>query len=210
MIRVFIVAASAFARAGLQSVLGSLGMDVAGAAETLESFAAQVGDREPDVLLIEASGEQFETLMNSLTTSEIGAELPILLISDDNENRKITAALRAGVRAILPSDTSSGQLAASIEAVTAGLVVMLPSEVEALFPATAAAVSPPLAEPLTRREREILQMLAAGLGNKEIAVRCAISEHTVKFHVASILGKLGVSSRTEAVTVGIRRGIVLL
>jgi DNA-binding NarL/FixJ family response regulator len=53
-------------------------------------------------------------------------------------------------------------------------------------------------------------MLAAGLANKGIAARLSISEHTVKFHVASILGKLGVSSRTEAVTVGIRRGLVML
>jgi len=67
-----------------------------------------------------------------------------------------------------------------------------------------------LLEPLTKREREVLQMLAGGLANKEIAARLAISDHTVKFHVASILGKLGVSTRTEAVSVGIRRGLVLL
>jgi DNA-binding NarL/FixJ family response regulator len=67
-----------------------------------------------------------------------------------------------------------------------------------------------LAEPLTRREREVIQMLASGLGNKEIAARLNISDHTVKFHVASILGKLGAASRTEAVSLGIRRGLVLL
>jgi DNA-binding NarL/FixJ family response regulator len=67
-----------------------------------------------------------------------------------------------------------------------------------------------LAEPLTRRENEVLQMLASGLANKEIASRLAISEHTAKFHVASILGKLGAGSRTEAVSLGIRRGLVLL
>jgi len=67
-----------------------------------------------------------------------------------------------------------------------------------------------LAEELTPRESEVLQMLANGLANKEIAARLSISEHTVKFHVASILGKLGAGSRTEAVSLGIRRGIVLL
>ena len=66
-----------------------------------------------------------------------------------------------------------------------------------------------LREALTPRESEVLQMLASGLGNKEIAAKLAISEHTVKFHVASILGKLGASSRTEAVSLGIRRGLVL-
>jgi two-component system, NarL family, response regulator YdfI len=67
-----------------------------------------------------------------------------------------------------------------------------------------------LAESLTRRELEVLQMLAAGLSTKEIAARLNISEHTIKFHVASILGKLGAGSRTEAVSLGIRRGLVLL
>ncbi len=82
----------------------------------------------------------------------------------------------------------------------------------AVLPAPAALSSPTreLPEPLTPREREVLQMISAGLGNKEIAGRLSISEHTVKFHVASILGKLGASSRTEAVSIGIRHGLVLL
>jgi two-component system, NarL family, response regulator YdfI len=67
-----------------------------------------------------------------------------------------------------------------------------------------------LAEELTPREIKVLQMLANGWANKEIAARLSISEHTVKFHVASIVGKLGAASRTEAVALGIRRGIVLL
>jgi DNA-binding NarL/FixJ family response regulator len=83
---------------------------------------------------------------------------------------------------------------------------------DAIFPAAVPASRPlaELPEPLTRREREVLQMLASGLGNKLIAARLVISEHTVKFHVASILGKLGAGSRTEAVSIGIRRGLVLL
>ena len=81
-----------------------------------------------------------------------------------------------------------------------------------VLPAPAALSSPvrELPEPLTPREREVLQMISAGLGNKEIAGRLSISDHTVKFHVASILGKLGASSRTEAVSNGIRHGLVLL
>jgi DNA-binding NarL/FixJ family response regulator len=67
-----------------------------------------------------------------------------------------------------------------------------------------------LVEALTARELEVLQLLASGLGNKEIASRLQISEHTVKFHVASIMGKLGAASRTEAVTVGIRRGLIMI
>ena len=101
---------------------------------------------------------------------------------------------------------------ATLQAVANGLMVLHPSLANEALPAGSA---PPreldeLAESLTRRELEVLQMLAAGLGNKEIAARLGISEHTVKFHVASILGKLGAGSRTEAVSLGIRRGLVLL
>jgi len=89
---------------------------------------------------------------------------------------------------------------------------MHPVEVDAMFPAAQPASRrlAELAEPLTPRESEVLQMLASGLANKQIAAKLAISEHTVKFHVASILGKLGAGSRTEAVSLGIRRGLVLL
>jgi DNA-binding NarL/FixJ family response regulator len=89
---------------------------------------------------------------------------------------------------------------------------MHPAKVDAMFPAVEPASRPfaELTEPLTPRESEVLQMLASGLGNKEIAARLAISEHTVKFHVAAILGKLGAASRTQAVSLGIRRGLVLL
>ena len=67
-----------------------------------------------------------------------------------------------------------------------------------------------LAEPLTERELEVLGIVAAGLGNKEVAARLEISEHTVKFHVASIMGKLGAGSRTEAVTLAIRQGLIMI
>ena len=80
----------------------------------------------------------------------------------------------------------------------------------AIPPVNAARATEEWTEPLTKREREVLQMLAAGLGNKEIAAKLNISDHTAKFHVGSILGKLGAASRTEAVALGIRRGLVLL
>jgi NarL family two-component system response regulator YdfI len=112
----------------------------------------------------------------------------------------------------LPDDVSRDQLVAAHEAVAAGLIVLHPAEADAMSPAAETASRPlaDLAEPLTSRESEVLQMLASGVANKEIAARLTISEHTVKFHVASILGKLGAGSRTEAVSIGIRRGLVLL
>ena len=105
------------------------------------------------------------------------------------------------------------EIQAAVQAAAAGLVTMEAPAVEALLNANGAAssqASQEPVEPLTPRELEVLQLLAAGLANKEIASRLKISDHTVKFHVASIMGKLGAESRTEAVTVGIRQGLILM
>ena len=212
MIRVFIVAASSLARAGLQSLLGARNVEVAGSIADIESLASQWPDVEADVILVEASGERAEAVMDSLTASQLASEAAIVVVADHAEAKWFAEALRAGVRAVLPSDISPDQLVAALEAAATGLIVIHPAEVDAMFRATEPASRPfvELTEPLTPRESEVLQMLASGLANKEIAARLAISDHTVKFHVASILGKLGAGSRTEAVSLGIRRGLVLL
>jgi NarL family two-component system response regulator YdfI len=212
VIRVFIVAASPLARTGLQSLFGDRDVKVVGGIATFESLAAQFQDVEADVILVEASGEQFESVIESLAASQLASEANIVILSDHSEPRWLAEALRAGVRAVLPTDIAADQLVAALNAAATGLIVMHPAEVDAAFPAAEPASRPlaELAEPLTPRESEVLQMLASGLANKEIAARLTISEHTVKFHVASILGKLGAGSRTEAVSLGIRRGLVLL
>ena len=212
MIRVFIVAASPLSRASLQSLLKARKVEVVGSAPNLESLWDQPPDVEVDIVLVEASGDHFEEMIDSLNQSQLSSEAAIVVLSDRSEPGRLAEALRAGVRAILPGDMSPDQIVAGLEAAAAGLIVLHPAEVDAMFPAaepTSSALAE-LIEPLTPRESEVLQMLASGLANKEIATRLAISEHTVKFHVASILGKLGAASRTEAVTLGIRRGLVLL
>jgi len=212
VIRVFIVAASPLARNGLRNLLAAPDVEIAGSAADFESLIEDWPDVEADVVLVETSGEQYEALINSLAASQMVSKANIVILSDRSEPRLLTEALRAGVRALLPSDISRGQLVAALGGVAAGLIVTHPSEVDAMFPVAERASRPlaELAEPLTSRESEVLQMLASGLANKEIAARLAISEHTVKFHVASILGKLGAGTRTEAVALGIRRGLVLL
>jgi NarL family two-component system response regulator YdfI len=212
VIRVFIVAASPLARAGLQNLISARNVEIVGSAPAFESLAARWPDLEADIVLVEASGEQLDAVIGSLATSQLASEAAIVILADHVEPRQFAEALRAGVRAVLPSDVSLDQLAPALEAAAAGLTVMHPAEVASAFPAAGSASRPlaELAEPLTPRETEVLQMLASGLANKEIAAHLAISEHTVKFHVASILGKLGAGSRTEAVSLGIRRGLVLL
>jgi NarL family two-component system response regulator YdfI len=212
VIRVFIVAASSLARAGLQSLVENRDVKVIGIAPSIESLAGQWSEAEADVVIIEASREQFESVMDSLAASQLASEATIAVLSEFSEPRRFAEALRAGVRVLLPIDISPEQLIPALEAAAAGLTVMHPAEVSALFPAAEpiSRSTASIIEPLTPRESEVLQMLAGGLANKEIATRLVISEHTVKFHVASILGKLGAGTRTEAVSLGIRRGLVLL
>ena len=212
MIRVFIVAASPLIRAGLQSMLADSHVEVAGSAADLETISGQLVDVEPDVVLVEIAADAHEDLLNALENEEIAGEYALIVLSEQPRADWLSKALRAGVRAVLPRDVAPEQLRAALEAAVAGLVVIHASELNAVLPAPAMLSSPipELSEALTPREREVLQMISAGLGNKEIAGRLSISEHTVKFHVASILGKLGASTRTEAVSIGIRHGLVLL
>jgi NarL family two-component system response regulator YdfI len=212
VIRVFIVAASPLARAGLENLLAARGVEVVGSAGSIDSVGSQLLDAEPEVILVDSSGEGAEAALESLTEPDLASEVALVVLADDPVEGSAAQALRAGVRAVLPSDISPSQLVAALQAVAAGLVVLHPTEVGAALPASAPASRPlaELAEPLTRREREVLQMLASGVGNKEIAAQLAISEHTVKFHVTSILGKLGAASRTEAVSLAVRLGLILL
>jgi DNA-binding NarL/FixJ family response regulator len=112
---------------------------------------------------------------------------------------------RAG--AVLSTDASSEQITQAIKSIAAGLMVFDGALMRDGTPETA---DDALSESLTPREHEVLALLADGLGNKGIAHRLDISEYTIKFHIRSILGKLGASSRTEAVSLGLRSGLIEL
>jgi len=213
---VFIVAASPLVRAGLENLLAARQIEVAGSVARFDDFEDHLSEIAADAILIDASGEPLEPFLDALIASGLVSDFAVVLLMDPTLSNGSRAALRAGVRAVLPSDISPDQLIAALRAASSGLLVLhpaqAPSHVNNGFASgsTRSQALDELAEPLTPRESEVLQMLASGLGNKEIAAKLAISEHTVKFHVASILGKLGAASRTEAVTLGIRRGLVLL
>jgi DNA-binding NarL/FixJ family response regulator len=114
---------------------------------------------------------------------------------------------------ILPLEASAEELLAAVRALHEGLLVGSPALVEPLITRLSGREHEelePLPEPLTGRETEVLQLLAQGLGNKGIAAALSISEHTVKFHVSAIYAKLGAASRTEAVRMGVRQGLIVL
>jgi two-component system nitrate/nitrite response regulator NarL len=130
---------------------------------------------------------------------DVGATV---LLSDEDDLLSTLRPLRGGL-ALLPTSASADQILAAIEATAAGLAVIHPDHASSLS-------AGPSDDPLTPREREVLHLLAAGLGNKEIAGRLAISDHTAKFHVSQILAKLNAVSRAEAVSIAMRRGLVPL
>jgi two-component system, NarL family, response regulator YdfI len=115
------------------------------------------------------------------------------------------------VRAILSRESDPDDVLSAIYASYDGLVLLSTPTAEslaALFGDQPLEFEAELSEEITPRETDVLRMLAQGLVNKDIAARLGISEHTVKFHISSILDKLGASTRTEAVTLGIRRGLI--
>jgi DNA-binding NarL/FixJ family response regulator len=181
-------------------------------------LARQVQALRPDVVLLDLDGRRPDALLAELP--DPAAAALVVLADAPRRVRADLAVGRALVRAVLPRDATSGEILAAIEAVAAGLVVLHPDVLADVLadtlgprprretlPARGAADPD---QPLTAREIEVLGMLAEGLGNKVIAARLGISTHTAKFHVASILAKLGAGSRTEAVTIGMRRGLVVI
>ena len=200
MTRVLVLAPSPVARAGLESLLRGTG-----AVEVIGSVAnwVEYSGENPDVIL--ADWEHGDEL--SLEITDGVPEAVWVVMADDPGLSGVAEALRSGVRAVLPRHSGASQIVAAIEAAAAGFVVLQPGDLDGLL------VNPQpasLAEPLTPREVEVLGMLAEGQSNKSIAHRLGISEHTVKFHVTSIMGKLHAGSRTEAVTQGIRQGLIML
>jgi NarL family two-component system response regulator YdfI len=138
--------------------------------------------------------------------------LSALVLVDNTDRISIRALLTFGSVGLLSADASASEMQAAIIASAAGLVTLDPeiaSQIAERLPRDFHDDSESVEE-LTRREIEVLRLLARGFGNKEVAARLGISEHTAKFHISSILGKLAVSSRTEAVTQGLRRGLILL
>ena len=130
---------------------------------------------------------------------------PAMIVLSDDPARFWTSATRTlGLRAALPLRATAEELAGAVRAVHAGLLVVHP---EALVPASARDTAVASGTPLTSREREILELMVDGANNRIIASRLGISRHTVKFHVASILAKLGAGSRTEAVALALRSGL---
>lgn len=207
MTRVLVVARGAAARARLETLLaGARGLRLVPAQPGVP-VGRQINELSPDVLLLDLDVAGLETVLGEgWRATRVGA---VLLVDSPRRVAAEAALARGPVRAVLPREATAGEIVAAAEAVAAGLVVFHPEALRPRATRSLGAEGAPV-EPLTGRELEVLAMLAEGLGNKTIAAKLGISTHTAKFHVAAILAKLGAGSRTEAVTIGMRRGLVAI
>lgn len=205
-IRVLIVGDDPLARTGVAALLADQpGCAVAGQVDGAGDVLSALEALRPDVLLWDLGWNAEATLEHISELREFPLTLAVLLADE----AAAPEALSAGARGLLPRNADGPTLAAAVEALSRGLTVIDPAFTAALFSSRERPAAPP-AEELTPRERSVLQVLAEGLPNKAIAERLGISEHTVKFHVNAIMGKLGAQSRTEAVTRAARLGLIIL
>jgi DNA-binding NarL/FixJ family response regulator len=207
-VRVLVVADDPLARAGLAALLsGQPECTVTGQVSGDAELTAALDVYRPDVLVWDLGWDPAPALERLADLED--AQFPIVALLPD-EAPTLDAWI-AGVRGLLLRDAGAESLIAGLLAVAQGLIVLDPALATDLLPVDEQPPDlAPLVEELTPREMEVLQLLAEGLPNKSIAHHLDISEHTVKFHVNGIMGKLGAQSRTEAVVRATRLGLILL
>ena len=201
--RAFVVAPTPVTRAGLRSMLvGAEGSEVRVVGDAA-SPTDPSGLSEADVVLLADEDLLEET---AIAVAEDGTQALVLISDSDHAIPRLHALPLRGW-GVVPPDTPPEELAAATTAAAQGLIVLARPLTGRLLRGPAVEE---LSEPLTPREREVLELLGRGLSNRLIARELHISEHTVKFHISSLYSKLGVSNRAEAVSQGARHGLISL
>lgn len=208
-LRILIIAADALTRAGLAAILATeTDLQAVGQLEPSDNLESALTVFRPDVILwdIGYGADDALTALAEFVSQSSAPAVPLLILIADTA--LAPSVWQNGVRALIPRSAPVATLASALRAVAANLVVLDPRSASSLL--APVSTQPDGVEALTGREREVLQLMAKGLPNKSIARELAISEHTVKFHVNAILSKFGAQSRTEAVVLASRAGLVLL
>ena len=211
MIRVLIGARSEVVRAGLASLLTADPRFQVVGTFSIDDLT-RVEDLQPEVVLLDLDSPSDESLSAAIQSGGALVNSSLMILTEDPESLAVDV-LGSGLRAILPRYATPEEIIAAIQAAATGLVALHPE----VFDSMLSRIRPgqqseldPSGQILTPREIEVLRMIAEGLGNKEIASKLSISDHTVKFHISSIFAKLGASNRAEAVTLGIRHGLIMV
>jgi DNA-binding NarL/FixJ family response regulator len=213
MIRVALVDDQTLVRQGIRSLLELAGdIAIVAEAEDGEQGLAAIAREKPDLVLLDVRMPRKSGLdvLRDLKTS--GSLPPVILLTTFDDDEALIEGVKAGARGYLLKDVTLEQLTEAIRAVAAGGTVIRPAVTERVLRGlehvarTFDALDPP--DPLTRREREILRLMAGGYSNREIAGALGTAEGTVKNHASSILSKLGVRDRTRAVLKALERGYI--
>ena len=203
-LRILIVAENPLARMGLAALLaGQAGVSIAGQTAGGVNLPDEIDLYRPDALIWDWGWENQPDRLADVRDSD----MPVLALL--NNAAQTADAWAAGARGLLLHDTDAESLVAALHGLGQGLAVIDPALAASLFPVSTTSLEVPT-EALTPREMDVLQLLAEGLPNKTIASRLSVTDHTVKFHVNAIMGKLNVQSRTEAVVRATRLGLIIL
>lgn len=211
IIRILIVDDHPVVREGLSGMLRTQEdfVVVAEASDGKEAVAL-AAQHQPDVVLMDLA---MPTLDGAEAIRQIVAHLPqsrVLVLTAYDTDERIISAVQAGARGYLLKGAPREELFHAIRLVSQGQSLLHPAVATKLLDRVQSIGREPTIETLTEREVEVLELVAAGLRNKEIAQRLVITERTVKFHVGVILQKLGASTRTEAVRIAVQRGLINL
>jgi DNA-binding NarL/FixJ family response regulator len=213
-VRVVIADDQALVRGGFRMILDSRpDMEVVGEAEDGRQALELVERHEPDIVLMDVRMPNLDGLEATRRIAASGAPARIIVLTTYDVDEYVFTALRAGASGFLLKDVRPPDLVEAIRVVASGDALLAPSVTRRLLDRFADTLPEPASAPpglteLTQREREVLRFVALALSNAEIAARLVVSEATVKTHVSSVLRKLGLRDRVQAVVLAYDVGLV--
>jgi len=207
-IRVMLVDDHAVVRSGLSAFLLAFDdLELVGEAGSGEKAIALCAQLTPDVILMDLVMPGMDGAETTRAIRERCPEIQVIALTSFKEQELVEGALQAGAIGYLLKDVSAHELANAIRAAHSGKPTLAPEAAQALIQATRQPAYKPGID-LTEREQEVLALMVEGLTNNQIAERLVVSISTAKFHVSSIISKLGVNSRTEAVALALKQKLV--
>ncbi|MFC4529780.1 response regulator [Sphaerisporangium dianthi] len=213
MIRVLIADDHPVVRQGLRTFLDLQDdLEVVGEAANGAEAVDMAGALAPDVLLLDLKMPVLDGLGALREMSALGVSVRAIVLTSVSDKEDVAPAMRGGASGFLYKDVEPAALVQAIRSVHGGQVVLAPDAAEAVLSAPCGGAGEPAAGPgsiavLTDREREVLELIASGRSNREIARRLVVAEKTVKTHVSNVLMKLGVQDRTQAALYAVRHGL---
>ncbi|HEY2769688.1 MAG TPA: response regulator transcription factor [Solirubrobacteraceae bacterium] len=211
MIEILLVDDHAVVREGLRAFLElQEGLAVVGEAQDGEEGVAMAGRLDPDVILMDLVMPKLDGVAAMRRLRDEGSRARVVVLTSFLEDERLLPAIQAGAAGYLLKNTEPAELARAIRAAHAGEAVIDPTVAARLVSALSSGAHVGLdgREQLTRRERDVLELIVRGRSNKRIALELGIAEKTVKTHVGHLLAKLGVTDRTQAALLAVREGIV--